>query len=89
MTGRNGRTVRDLRRADRTAVPQRLYFDGPLSRFEPGPATGLGSGSVSNVVADPVADGLVDTRPTTAIPTPSRSSCWRRPRGTWARACPT
>jgi predicted NBD/HSP70 family sugar kinase len=58
--GRNGRTVRDLRRANRTAVLQRLYFDGPLSRFELGPATGLSSGSVSNVVADLVADGLVE-----------------------------
>ncbi|WP_328752423.1 ROK family protein [Streptomyces sp. NBC_00285] len=56
----NGRTVRDLRRANRTAVLQRLYFDGPLSRFELGPVTGLSSGSVSNVVADLVADGLVE-----------------------------
>ncbi|MGW1543855.1 ROK family protein [Streptomyces sp. NPDC002309] len=60
MAGRNGRTVRDLRRANRTAVLQRLYFDGPLSRFELGPATGLSSGSVSNVVADLVADRLVE-----------------------------
>ncbi|MDN3026870.1 ROK family transcriptional regulator [Streptomyces sp. S.PB5] len=60
MAGRNGRTVRDLRRANRTAVLQRLYFDGPLSRFELGPATGLSSGSVSNVVADLVADGLLE-----------------------------
>ncbi|MFE4669871.1 ROK family protein [Streptomyces sp. NPDC056716] len=60
MTGRNGRTVRDLRRANRTAVLQRLYFDGPLSRFELGPATGLSSGSISNVVADLVGDELVE-----------------------------
>ncbi|MDL5205503.1 ROK family protein [Streptomyces sp. ALI-76-A] len=60
MAGRNGRTVRDLRRGNRTAVLQKLYFDGPLSRFELGPATGLSSGSVSNVVADLVADGLVE-----------------------------
>lgn len=60
MAGRNGRTVRDLRRANRTAVLQRLYFDGPLSRFELGPATGLSSGSISNVVADLVGDGLVE-----------------------------
>lgn len=39
---------------------QRLCFDGPLSRFELGPATGLSSGSVSNVVADLVADGPVE-----------------------------
>ncbi|WP_237519789.1 ROK family transcriptional regulator [Streptomyces sp. HUCO-GS316] len=60
MAGRNGRTVRDLRRANRTVVLQRLYFDGPLSRFELGPVTGLSSGSVSNVVADLVTDGLIE-----------------------------
>lgn len=57
---RNGRTVRDLRRENRTAVLQRLYFDGPLSRFSLGPATGLSSGSVSNVVAELLAEGLVE-----------------------------
>ncbi|MFR9799355.1 ROK family transcriptional regulator [Streptomyces sp. MS06] len=60
MAGRNGRTVRDLRRANRAAVLQRLFFDGPLSRYELGPVTGLSSGSVSNVVADLVADGLLE-----------------------------
>ncbi|GHI03651.1 ROK family transcriptional regulator [Streptomyces cellostaticus] len=60
MAGRSGRTVRDLRRSNRTAVLQRLYFEGPLSRFELGPVTGLSSGSVSNVVADLVADGLLE-----------------------------
>ncbi|MFK4070218.1 ROK family protein [Streptomyces sp. NPDC029674] len=60
MRVRNGRTVRDLRRENRTAVLQRLYFDGPLSRFSLGPATGMSSGSVSNVVAELVAEGLVE-----------------------------
>ncbi|MGV9566320.1 ROK family transcriptional regulator [Streptomyces sp. NPDC003480] len=60
MAGRNGRTVRDLRRGNRAEVLRRLYFDGPMSRFELGPATGLSSGSVSNVVAELVADGLVE-----------------------------
>ncbi len=55
-----GRTVRDLRRENRNAVLQRLYFDGPLSRFSLGPATGLSSGSVSNVVSELVAEGLVE-----------------------------
>ncbi|MEV7419996.1 ROK family transcriptional regulator [Streptomyces sp. NPDC089919] len=59
-TGRGGRTVRDLRRGNRSAVLQRLYFDGPMSRQELGPATGLSSGSVSNVVAELVADGLLE-----------------------------
>ncbi|MEE1839569.1 ROK family protein [Streptomyces sp. NPDC007076] len=60
MTVRGGRTVRDLRRENRTAVLQRLYFDGPMSRFSLGPATGLSSGSISNVVTELVAEGLVE-----------------------------
>lgn len=52
--------MHDLRRENRTAVLQRLYFDGPLSRFSLGPATGLSSGSISNVVAELVNDGLVE-----------------------------
>ncbi|MFE3034254.1 ROK family protein [Streptomyces canus] len=60
MVGRSGRTVRDLRRGNRTAVLQRLYFDGPMSRFELAPATGLSGGSISNVVAELVEDGLVE-----------------------------
>ncbi|WP_438295176.1 ROK family protein [Streptomyces sp. HUAS TT7] len=54
------RTVRDLRRDNRGAVLRRLYFDGPTSRQALGPATGLSSGSISNVVAELVADGLLE-----------------------------
>ncbi|MFE2555015.1 ROK family protein [Streptomyces sp. NPDC059352] len=60
MHARTGRTVRDLRRENRTAVLRRLYFDGPKSRLMLGPATGLSSGSVSNVVAELLAEGLVE-----------------------------
>ncbi|MGW5329205.1 ROK family protein [Streptomyces sp. NPDC004014] len=60
MAGLSGRTVRDLRRESRGAVLQRLYFDGPMSRRALVPATGLSSGSVSNVVAELLADGLVE-----------------------------
>ncbi|WP_405896159.1 ROK family transcriptional regulator [Streptomyces sp. NBC_00727] len=60
MSVRSGRTVLDLRRENRSAILQRLYFDGPLSRLALGPATNLSSGSVSNVVADLVSDGLVE-----------------------------
>lgn len=59
-TGRSGRTVRDLRRGNRSTVLQQLYFGGPMSRQELGPATGLSSGSVSNVVGELVADGLLE-----------------------------
>ncbi|MFE6892556.1 ROK family protein [Streptomyces sp. NPDC057694] len=61
MAGRRGgRTVHDLRRENRTALLQQLYFDGPMSRNELGPAIGLSSGSISNVVAELAADGLVE-----------------------------
>jgi predicted NBD/HSP70 family sugar kinase len=57
---REKRTVRDLRRTNRSAVLRKLYFDGPLSRQELAPATGLSSGSISNVVAELTADGLLE-----------------------------
>lgn len=60
MAERNRRTVRDLRRGNRARVLQRLYFDGPLSRQELGPATGLSSGSISNVVAELAAESLLE-----------------------------
>ncbi|MEU5215430.1 ROK family transcriptional regulator [Streptomyces sp. NPDC020807] len=60
MHAKSGRTVRDLRRENRTAVLRRLYFDGPMSRLKLGPATGLSSGSISNVVSELVTEGLVE-----------------------------
>ncbi|PRH79691.1 sugar kinase [Streptomyces solincola] len=60
MAARNRRTVGDLRRSNRAAVLRRLYFDGPTSRQELGPATGLSSGTISNVVGDLVGDGLLE-----------------------------
>ncbi|RBM07207.1 ROK family transcriptional regulator [Streptomyces sp. PT12] len=52
-------TVRDLRRANRAAVLRHLYFHGPLSRHELGQATGLSSGTVSNVTAGLLVEGLL------------------------------
>ncbi|MCT2594086.1 ROK family protein [Streptomyces sp. N2-109] len=60
MAERHKRTVRDLRRTNRAAVLRRLYFEGPLSRQELGPLTALSSGSISNVVADLLADDLLE-----------------------------
>ncbi|MFI5663629.1 ROK family protein [Streptomyces sp. NPDC051684] len=60
MAAPRRRTVRDLRRGNRAVVLSKLYFDGPLSRQELGPLTALSSGSISNVVADLVADGLLE-----------------------------
>ncbi|MCW2870747.1 ROK family transcriptional regulator [Actinacidiphila oryziradicis] len=60
MTQRGRRTVRDLRRGNRSALLRHLYFEGPLSRQELAGHTGLSSGSVSNVVGDLIGDGVVE-----------------------------
>ncbi|MZD06330.1 sugar kinase, partial [Streptomyces sp. SID5785] len=60
MAGPPRRTVRDLRRGNRATVLRTIWFDGPLSRQELGPLTALSSGSVSNVVGELVADGLLE-----------------------------
>jgi predicted NBD/HSP70 family sugar kinase len=82
--GRGRRTVRDLRRTNRAAVLRRLYFEGPLSRQELGPATGLSSGSISNVVTGLLADGVLEEagsvrlhggRPRTMLRVAARSAC--------------
>lgn len=54
------RTVRDLRRSSRKEVLQRLYFDGPMSRQALGGVTSLSSGSISTIVAELVAERLVE-----------------------------
>ncbi|MEU8827838.1 ROK family transcriptional regulator [Streptomyces sp. NPDC048636] len=56
----NRRTVRDLRRGNRSTLLRTLYFRGPVSRQELGELTGLSAGSVSNVVSDLFADGLAE-----------------------------
>ncbi|MFD6128742.1 ROK family protein, partial [Streptomyces diastaticus] len=60
MAENHRRTVRDLRRGNRAAVLRRLYFQGPMSRQALGPVTGLSSGSISNVVTELAAEGLVE-----------------------------
>ncbi|MFE9425265.1 ROK family transcriptional regulator [Kitasatospora sp. NPDC006697] len=60
MAEQNRQTVRDLRRASRATLLRHLYFDGPLSRQELGQRSGLSGGSISNVVGELLADGLVE-----------------------------
>jgi predicted NBD/HSP70 family sugar kinase len=60
MDGYDRRTVRDLRRSNRAAMLRRLYFEGPLSRQELAPATGLSSGSISNVATELLAEGVLE-----------------------------
>lgn len=52
-------TVRDLRLVNRTAVLRPLFLDGPLNRIVLAERTGLSSASVTNVVADLIAEQLV------------------------------
>jgi predicted NBD/HSP70 family sugar kinase len=59
MAERAMRTVRDLRRSNRALLLRRLYFDGPLSRQDLIDTTTLSAASVSNVIGDLIADGLV------------------------------
>ncbi|GAA0690760.1 ROK family transcriptional regulator [Kitasatospora atroaurantiaca] len=60
MAERGKQTVRDLRRGSRSVLLRKLYFEGPLSRQELGQSTGLSAGSISNVVGELIADGLVE-----------------------------
>lgn len=53
------RTVRDLRRHNRSVLLSSLYLGEPRSRQELGQATGLSQGTVSNVVGELIEEGLV------------------------------
>jgi hypothetical protein len=58
LTGARPLRARDLRRANRSALLRRLYFDGPLSRQELITSVGLSAASVSRLT-DLVAENLV------------------------------
>jgi predicted NBD/HSP70 family sugar kinase len=53
-------TVRDMRRSNRAALLYRIYLDGPLSRHELASVTALSQASVSNLVGEMIAEGLVE-----------------------------
>ncbi|MBA9003314.1 ROK family transcriptional regulator [Thermomonospora cellulosilytica] len=59
MADRKRGTVRDLRRDNRAALLRALYFSGPRSRQELSEATGLSPASVSNVMRELLAEGIV------------------------------
>ena len=52
-------TTRDLRRANRGALLRRLLLGGPVNRVVLGEMTGLSSGTITNVVAELIEEGLV------------------------------
>ena len=51
--------MRDLRRVNRGSVFRLLFLDGPLNRIELGARTGLSSGSVTNLCAALLEEGLI------------------------------
>lgn len=56
---RSRATVRDLRRVNRTAILRRLFLGGPLNRVVLSQLTGLSAGSVTNVTAELLEEGLI------------------------------
>ena len=59
MDGRRT-TVRDMRRSNRSVILTSIYRNGPLSRYELGHETSLSAASVSNLVGELLAEGLVE-----------------------------
>src|ERR1700761_7750466 len=59
MPERRRWTVRDLRRDNRSVLLWSLYFDQPCSRQDLSEATRLSSASVSNVIRELIAEGIV------------------------------
>ena len=59
MTTKARATVRDLRRVNRGGVLRRLFLDGPLNRVALAQLTGLSSGSVTNVTAALLDEGVI------------------------------
>src|ERR1700735_5483612 len=59
MPERRRWTVRDLRRDNRSVLLWSLYFAQPCSRQDLSEATGLSSASVSNVIRELIAEGIV------------------------------
>jgi predicted NBD/HSP70 family sugar kinase len=59
VTERKHRTVRDLRRDNRTVLLWSLFSRQPCSRGDLVAATGLSAASVSNVIRELISDGIV------------------------------
>jgi len=59
MAGSNTTTVRDLRRSNRSRALWQVFLGGPMTRQEIGVLAGLSPATVSNLVADLVAEGII------------------------------
>ncbi|NIK57395.1 ROK family transcriptional regulator [Kribbella shirazensis] len=53
-------TVRDMRRSNRSVILSSIYREGPLSRQELTVRTSLSAASVSNLVGELIAEGVVE-----------------------------
>jgi predicted NBD/HSP70 family sugar kinase len=53
------KTTRDLKQGNRMRLLRTLYFDGPLTRRDLAPATGLSTASISNVTSELLAQGVL------------------------------
>ncbi|MGH9107706.1 MAG: ROK family protein [Acidimicrobiales bacterium] len=59
LPARTRATVRDLRRVNRAVVLRRLFLEGPLNRVVLAQLTGLSSGSITNVTAALLREGVI------------------------------
>jgi predicted NBD/HSP70 family sugar kinase len=59
MAAPNATTVRDLRRSNRSRALWQVFLSGPLTRQDIGVQAVLSPATVSNLVADLVADGVI------------------------------
>jgi predicted NBD/HSP70 family sugar kinase len=59
MAGSNTTTVRDLRRSNRSRALWQVFLGGPMTRQEIGVLAGLSPATVSNLVADLMAEGVI------------------------------
>ncbi len=53
------KTTRDLKRSNRIRLLHTLYFDGPLTRRDLAPDTGLSTASISNATSELLAEGVL------------------------------
>lgn len=59
MTLVNNPTTRDLRRINRSKALRTVYFQGPLSRLQVSKVTDLSPATVSNVIGELLAEGIL------------------------------
>ncbi len=59
MANNSAQTVRDLRKVNRHRILELAYFNVPISRLELSQLSGLSPATVTNVIADLLAEGII------------------------------